>query len=341
MPARILDRHVGGNTTYARALETNLQTLGHSVSRIPAGKNPLTTMLMESVHGLRKGRSDEVLHYVADTGPLIRGVNPSVLTVHGIASRWIDNGRSTAEERIWRTRVQAAIRSTDELITVSHSSANDIASVFNLYGRTITVIPHGIDSGLFHETCHISESVQNKLPTENFVLYVGNIEPRKNLLELIAAFGSPEIIELGIILVIAGKPAWHHSEILREASKANNVIYLGFVSSADRIALMQACQLFVFPSLYEGFGFPVLEALAAGAVVVCSDRGSLEEVSGPALRFESLDRNGLRDGIVLALSDTNRRYSCQREGKLWADRFSWRKSTSEHIGVYQRAIEDH
>jgi glycosyltransferase involved in cell wall biosynthesis len=335
MPSRILDRHVGGNTTYARELERTLTALGHSVGRIPSGRHPILTMATESLAAAKKGEADQVLHYVADTGPLVRTKRPSVVTVHGVASRWIDNGRSRLEERVWRERVQAAISCTNRIVTVSKSSAADIYDIFDVRGKSVDVIPHGIDTTTFSKASY-GEAIPPGIPSE-YVLYVGNIEPRKNLSALVAAFQTPELIATGVPLIIAGRPAWNHEEILRDITVASNVIYLGFVSNAVRIALMQNCSLFVFPSLYEGFGFPVLEALASGAVVACSDRGSLHEVAGPAIRFESLTSEALADGVHAALTDEPLRQKCVREGLSWASGFSWDASATAHVATYEKA----
>lgn len=333
MPSRILDKHVGGNTTYARRLAEGLSIHNIEVDRIRSFASPAFTMLAETAEAIRRHK-DAVLHYVADTGPLVHTRGPSVVTVHGVASRWIDTVRSPRNEAIWRYRVERAIKSTQHVITVSHSSARDIQEVFKTDPERITVIPHGIDVQKFSADVQLSPDVRSVVP-DRFVLYVGNIEPRKNLQSLVAAFSRSEVQALGVPLVIAGRPAWDYSATMAAIESASNVHYLGFISDADRVALMQACDLFVFPSLYEGFGFPVLEALAAGTVVASSRQGSLAEVAGPSLTLEDLDPEGLARGVVEALTDTNKRSACQREGRKWAMRFSWDESVKSHIDVYK------
>lgn len=337
MPARIVDRQVGGNTTYARHIEAGLLEHGVSVGRIRSGNNPQITMLRESQAALQRGLPGDILHYLADTGPLVRTRRPSVVTVHGVASRWIDTARTASQERVWRARVRKAIESTDRVITVSKSSADDIEHVFGIAPDRITTINHGIDVPTFSEPQGVSPELARRLPTQ-FALYVGNIEPRKNLVELVNAFRLRELKSLSVPLVIAGRPAWNASESMRAISDSDDVIYLGYVSDADRVALMQMCSVFVFPSLYEGFGFPVLEALAAGAVVTTSRRGSLAEVAGPSLEMASLDADGIADGITFALTDDEARSTCQSEGPMWAERFSWQESVDKHIAVYKSLV---
>lgn len=334
MPARILDRHVGGNTTYARALAAGLTAEGIEVGRMPARSHPLATMVSENSQAIRRGLKGDILHYVADTGPLVRCSRPSVLTLHGVASRWITTARNSRQESIWRVRVNRAVKSVDRVITVSESSADDISDVFNLDRKNITVIHHGIDVPSFAKRLEIDPMISNLLPGK-YALYVGNIEPRKNLVSLIQAFNSSKLRATGVPLVIAGKPAWNHSETMGLIEASSNVIYLGFVTDEQRIALMQQCALFVFPSLYEGFGFPVLEALAAGAVVASSDRGSLRDVAGPSLVLPDLSPDGLADSIENALGDSRLREDCVQQGRSWAETFSWTRSVASHIGVYK------
>lgn len=125
---------------------------------------------------------------------------------------------------------------------------------------------------------------------------------------------------------------------MAEIEAADNVQHLGFVSDSDRVALMQGARLFAFPSLYEGFGFPVLEAMAAGAPVATSRRGSLTEVAGPAWLLEELDSESLGREIAAALTNSEWLTSVVPEGRAWASRFTWDTSVERHIEVYERVL---
>lgn len=336
-PDRIINRHVGGNTTYARELQAGLSVRGVETGTIPSGPHPLATMFVETLWGLIP-RASSVLHYSADTGPLIRSRVPSLVTVHGVASRWTPVARSPRQEAQWRFRVKKAIECSDEVITVSESSADDISEVFDIQRASIKVIHHGIDSATFATPASLSAATAAKIP-QNFALYLGNIEPRKNILELVRAFQTPEVQSLGLQLVIAGRPAWNFDEAMQAINAASNVTYVGFVSDEDRIALMQKCAIFVFPSHYEGFGFPVLEAMAAGAPVVTSRKGSLSEVAGPAWELESLDAAGIAHSLVRALADEAWQTSVRSAGRAWASQFTWAKSIDSHLESYERLAQ--
>ena len=336
-PERVVERHVGGNTVYARNLMEGLDSRDVATGLLKSGRHPALTMVRETLQGLKQGEFDQVIHFSADTGPLLPTRGPSVVTVHGVASRWISVARNSRQEWIWRTRVQRAIEGTCQLVTVSQSAADDIAEVFNYERNAITVIPHGIATSSFSPPTVPSDEVAALLPPE-FVLYVGNIEPRKNLIELVTAMEELSKRGFGVPLVIAGRPAWNSAASMRKIlSSSAHVIYLGFVSDADRVALMQRASLFVFPSLYEGFGFPVLEAMAAGSPVLATRQGSLAEVAGPAYEINGVDSEAIADGICRVFEGGLRWNPV--DARNWLRRFSWDASVSAHIGVYEKAIQ--
>ncbi|MGC0236669.1 glycosyltransferase family 4 protein [Arthrobacter sp. SD76] len=337
MPARILDRNVGGNTTYARNIARGLYERGVEVNRIPVGKHPVHTAILETLEALRPPTRDRVIHFVADTGPVVATKGPSLVTVHGVASRWISTARTSRQEYVWRKRVAAAIRNTNKVITVSESSADDISAVFNVPRDRITVIHHGIDGTAFNTATALSDELAQKLPNE-FALYLGNVEPRKNLVELVEAINANATSSTAIPLVIAGRQAWNYHESMRVISDSPNVIYLGFVNDEDRRALMQKCRIFVFPSLYEGFGFPILEAMAAGAPVLTTDKGSLAEVCGPANIIKGTDRHSIQHALSSALVDQKWLDRAPAEGRAWAGRFSWDKSVNAHMDAYRELL---
>lgn len=336
MPRRFIDRNVGGNTTYAHNLAAQLRRRGVEVGKFGSASNPVTALISENIAASQRRESGSVIHYVADTGPLLPVRGPSVLTVHGVASRWISTARSPQQEALWRFRVAHAIKHTRELVTVSESSADDIAEIFGVDRPGITVIHHGIDHAMFATPVELSPELRTKIPDE-FVLYVGNLEPRKNLEALAQAFSHPALRSLGLPLVVAGKPAWNYGAIMATLEKSPDVMYVGFVSDKDRAALMQNCALFVFPSLYEGFGFPVLEAMTAGSPVLTSDRGSLREVAGPARIANDLGASGLVLDIAAALDDREWQRSSRVLGRDWVKKFSWERSGEEHIRIYERS----
>lgn len=338
MPTRILDRHVGGNTTYARCLADQLRASGHQVRGFGSTGNPVINSVHETVAGIHSPGID-LIHYVSDTGPLTRTRLPSVVTVHGVASRWIDTGRSPMQEEIWRRRVGRAVASCDRVITVSKVSASDVSAVFGIPLERIDVIYHGITHANRDASAGDEDVRDALLELDDYVLYLGNLEPRKNVKALVRAMDAvrPE----GVTLVVAGKAAWASEPILDAIAASNRVVHLGFVNDAEREHLMRNCRLFVFPSLYEGFGLPVLEAMLSGVPVLCSDRGSLAEVAGPALRLSGLDEKSIAADISRALSEldnTAARDELGAIGRKWAETFTWESSATAHLELYRRMV---
>lgn len=335
MSGRIVRRNVGGNSTYGQALRSGLERRGNEVDLIPYSRSAPMTALMESLYGARPPKSVDIIHYLADTGSLLRTRKPTVVTVHGVASKWFTAARSRGADAVWRTRVRRAISVSDAIVTVSDSSADDIASEFKVDRGSIHVIYHGLDHSQFESPSVPPERLEH-LSSVPFVLYVGNIEPRKNLVALAKAFDCVALSR--IRLVVAGRPAWDYRESIEAFDARANVEYLGFVSAAERAWLMTNCILFAFPSLYEGFGLPVLEALGLGVPVICSNRGSLAEISGPSKVFQDTSVDAIGAGLVDALSDSEWASSIKVNGPEWANQFTWGRSVSAHIRVYKSLV---
>lgn len=335
MPGRILEREVGGNTTYTRQIAERLRRRGHEITSMPYAKSAPMTALLETFVGISSAkRRADILHYTADTGPLLGTRLPTVVTVHGIASRHTRVARTSAQDRLWRTRVQRAIDAADRVITVSQSSANDIVAEFSIEPDRLSVIPHGIDH-IGSTAGEISPRVQDLIDGAPFLLYLGNIEPRKNLDQLVDAVGyDPRSTPL----VVAGRPAWNFESTMEKIAEAPNVTYLGYVSDAERAALLKQCSLFLFPSHYEGFGLPVLEAMSYGAPVLCSNRGSLAEVGGPAFRLESLGSEEIRRRIDEVLADEAALAKARKAGPVWSSRYTWASSALAHEQVYEELL---
>jgi len=332
-PDRFITRHVGGNSTYARKLKEGMEDHYIETGLIPSSFHPFFTLITETAFGLRR-LDNSVLHYTGDTGPILPTRTPSVVTVHGVSRHLSPMSRKPTQERIWRERVKLAIRNCDRIITVSGSSADEISETFGVDRQDITVIHHGVDAHHFAKSVQLSQEFQQIIPGK-YILYLGNIEPKKNLIALIRGYRQSKVQKEGIQLIIAGQPAWDYEETLIEIGVTPGVVYLGFVSDDDRIALMQNCELFILPSLYEGFGFPVLEALAAGAVVTSTRRGALSEIAGPSLEIDGVDSEAISHAIHTGLGDNNARLTVLERGWDWANQFSWPESVRKHLAVYK------
>ena len=174
-----------------------------------------------------------------------------------------------------------------------------------------------------------------------YVLSVGTVQPRKNYVRLIQAFAQLQTCKLANLqLLIAGGKGWLYEDILAEAEKhSDRVRVLGFVEDGDLPALYRGASLFAFPSLYEGFGLPVLEAMACGVPVVCSDVSSLPEVAGDAaLLVNPLDANDLAEAMACALEEADLRQGMIARGLAQAARFSWERAARQLVDTFDALL---
>ena len=344
---RVLRRHVGGNTTYTRELVRGLPKHGVRYdSVVPRTRPPRRAAaayyaLLDGVHLPLRARAlgAQVIHYPADTGPFVPLSSvPIVATIHGLAVRHVRGIRPPVREKVWLERVTLAARAASKIITVSHASARDIQDEFGVSPDSCVVIHNGIDHTRFHPAISTSERsrvrAKHRLP-ERYLLYLGNIEPRKNLIAAISARDSLRGEKVPP-LVIAGRPAWSSDASMAAIRESAACHYIGPLDDEDVAPVMAEAEIFVFPSLYEGFGLPVLESMACGTPVICSARGSLPEVTGDAaLRLESPAPGAIADAILSLIRNPDMTETLRVRGLERAQRFTWDKSVASHAEVFR------
>jgi glycosyltransferase involved in cell wall biosynthesis len=344
---RVLSRNTGGNTTYARNIFSRLNPshFRHVALAPPelltkVARRGTAYALWEGIAlpaGIQVGPHDQLLvHATADTGPLRRTRDvPIVATVHGIASLHIGGVRSRQQEALWRARVGQLVKVADTVITVSQSSARDIESLWPKAADKLTVIHHGVDHSRFH--VNISGASLGRLPIpDRYILYLGNLDPRKNIRGLMQAIRLLRREGVDIPLVVAGAPAWRDSEVVEELRATEGVLYIGSVADDLVAPLISAAEAFLFPSLYEGFGLPVLEAMACGTPVVTSARGSLPEVTGDAALICEPDPASIARAVHEVLTDHAVAADLRHSGPKQAAKFRWDVAVSRHEETYKR-----
>ncbi len=248
-------------------------------------------------------------------------------------------------KRIWQKflmRTKKEAQKADKIIVVSNSTKNDLVNLYQIKEEKIKVIYSGIGDEFkpINDQKEKLNYVREKynLPN-NFILYFGTIEPRKNLVNLIKAF---EVLreKHSIRLVIAGTKGWLFKDVfktVRESKYRNDIAFTGFVDQEDKPALYNLASLFVYPSFFEGFGFPPLEAMASGIPTIVSNSSSLPEiVSQGALMINPKNMDELAWAMSLALTDHDLRNNLIKKGLEQARMFSWHKCAQETLEVLKR-----
>lgn len=235
--------------------------------------------------------------------------------------------------------IDYSINRSDLLITVSQFSKREMVELLHVPEKQIEVVPNAasLSNGMAS-----TESIRKKfcLGESPYLLYVGTIEPRKNLIRLIQAFDLlKKELPLTHKLVLAGGLGWNTEEILKTAKQAKaskDIHFTGYITSAEKNSFYHNAELFVFPSIYEGFGIPVLEAMTLGVPVVCSSAASLPEVAGNCAEFvDPFDILSIAQGINTILNNSERRGALIREGFLQAKRFTWISSAEKLKNIYR------
>jgi glycosyltransferase involved in cell wall biosynthesis len=288
----------------------------------------------------------EVLHVPSYRRLLWRRPCALVATIHDLAPFRVAKKYDWKRMLYGRLVVQRLARRQDEIITVSECTAADLISNTGLTRQRITVIHNGVDHDRFFprpaEKAKAEVALRHGLRAP-FFLYVARLEhPAKNHVRLIAAFDQFRVeTQLRWHLVLGGSD-WHGAEAIHEAIRnspfAADIHSLGFVPDQDLPALYQAAELFVYPSLYEGFGIPPLEAMACGCPVICSDRGALREVVGHAAAIIDPENVlDLTEQMVRLAGDGEVRECWRVAGLARAKRYHWSKTAAETLEIYSRA----
>ena len=270
---------------------------------------------------------------------------PTVVTVHDLSHHIYPQFHPAARVEYMQRMLPDSLHRASHVITVSESARQDLITHFGHAPDSVTAIPLGAHPAFRpHSASELAPVLaQWGLQAQGYSLYVGTIEPRKNLDRLLDAYAAlPEALRLRYPLVMAGSPGWRsdhtHARMARAAS-AGWLHYLRYVPQADLPTLYAGARLFVYPSLYEGFGLPVLEAMASGVSVVTSNVSSLPEVAGDvALSVHPEDTESLCSYIAQGLQDSSWRARATTAGVERAALFTWKKCLRQTVDVYGKAF---
>jgi len=274
---------------------------------------------------------------------------PTVGTVHDFSSLHVANKYDPARKFYITQVLPFLVRKLTRVVTLSESSKRDIVEFAQVSEDRVHVTPLAADTAIFYPVDKEAafERIQNKYGLRTpFILYISRLEhPGKNHVSLIEAFARLKKQEkIPHQLVLTGSDwigAEHVHRAAEESGVARDICFTGFVAGSDLPAFYNACDLFVFPSLYEGFGLPVLEAMACGVPVACSNVSSLPEVAGEAaLLFDPADPESIQRQLERLIGDPILREDCIRRGLERCKQYSWKDTAMRTWEVLQLAAEE-
>ena len=313
-------------------------------------RNPVANILWHQIilPGLCRKQGYDVLFLpAANRRAPIHTSCPTVGTVHDFSSIHVE-GKYDAARMYYITRILPfLIRRLDHVITISESSKYDILEYAHVPEDRITVIPLAANTDLYtpRDKIQAKATIGPKYGiSQPFILYISRIEhPGKNHARLIHAFENMKRDEdIPHQLVLAGSD-WNRADevhlIAEQAVCKDDIIFTGFVDNNDIPILYNAADVFVFPSLYEGFGLPVLEAMSSGTPVACSNLSSIPEVAGDAgVLFDPYEIDSIKEALILLISDEVIRQDYARRGLDRSHLFNWRTTAEKTLQVIKNVV---
>jgi glycosyltransferase involved in cell wall biosynthesis len=360
--AHAIGRHLTGNEVYVRSLLRGFAEVDrHSqfvayisepgaeqwiperfeIRRVAA--NPYYRLGWDLARLTRADRPD--LIHVQYTAPLLGRV-PLVVTVHDVSFLEHPEYFTMARRSQLRYTVASTVKRAAKVVTVSEFSRDAILRAYDIAPDKVRVVPNAANPafrviGREKAQSAVRERLGINAP---FIFTVGDLQPRKNQIGLIEAFARllHQQPQLPQHLILTGKETWFTpkvKEAARTSGFADRIHFTGWVSDAELLELYNACDCFVFPSFYEGFGLPILEAMACGRAVACSNTSAMPEVAdGAGLLFDPNDTGEITRAMSDILLDSELRARMERLGVQRAATFSWQSSARATLDVYSEVV---
>lgn len=284
--------------------------------------------------------SCDAIHFTSFTKPYVTGCR-SLVTVYDLIPLKYPGDWTAVHRTIYRIALWQAVKTAQQVVTVSESSRRDLVRLLSVPEKKISVIPPGVDSHFRRLTRKQSgPSIERYGLHTRYALYLGSDKHHKNLKGLLQAW--EKVRTTDVILVCAG--FWNHpskevKNMLQRAEQDGRVFYLGPIEESALPSLYSAAEAFIFPSLYEGFGLPILEAMACETPVICSRIPSLSEISGnAALQVNPSDSGTLAERIDELLNDRNLQQDLRERGLHRARKFTWNEAAAKAVKAYESVV---
>lgn len=305
-------------------------------------ESPLRRILWEQVAQPSQLRAFDLYHALAFVSPLALPV-PSVVTVYDLSFIHYPQVLPASRRLYLRLFTALSCRRARRVIAISHSTARDLNISFGISDAGIDVAAPGYDSARYRPLSleQVAAFRQQKGLPPRFWLFVGTLEPRKNLPTLLKAYAALPRSER-LPLVLGGGKGWDYGEIFTTIERydlAGDVTLPGFIPVEDLPLWYNSAEVFIYPSVFEGFGLPVLEAMACGTPVIVSDTSSLPEVAGAAgMRLPPRDVDTWTHGLRRALVDSDWRETARQQGFREAARYTWDDTAQQTLASYRKAL---
>ena len=293
-----------------------------------------------SVYNLfnRTPQNIDIIHYPTVSNPYFgNSKSKIVVTIHDITPLLMPEFHNWKRNVFFRLFLRSWLTKSTKIIVDSHNTKSDLLQRFNIPSSKINVVHLGVGSNFKPIKNH--QVIQKYHLPEHYILFVGTIEPRKNISRLITAYTQLNPQEK---LVIVGRRGWKNEKIIAAIKNNPNIQIVNDVEEQDLPAVYSHARLFVYPSLYEGFGLPVLEAMACGCPVITSNISSLPEVAGNAtILVNPYNIIEITTSMNRVLKDKKLQEHLKRQGLKQAKKFSWKKCAKETFKIYQETYNEH
>ena len=286
----------------------------------------------------------DLLHSLHYTRPYFLP-SRSVVTFHDMTFFLFPELHTRSKRLFFPGAIRISAKRADGIIAVSESTRRDAIQILNIPPEKIYSIPSGIGAE-FHPILdqEILQECQSKynLPSD-FILFVGLIEPRKNLPMLLRSYSQLKKFHLDLPLVLVGRKGWQFeivAELIKELGIENKVLLTGYIPDQDLPLIYNLARLFVYPSSYEGFGFPPLEAMACGTPIITTAVSAMLETIGSAgVLIPPQDEDALTKALIMLLSDQEYQEFLSNLGKQRVEEFTWERSARETVHIYEQVTK--
>lgn len=273
----------------------------------------------------------KIIHCPTPTGPFwIKPKNKKlVVTVHDITPLIFSKHHNFKRKIYYQVIVKKLLHQANKIISISETTKKDLIKFYKIPESKIKVIYHGVSIK------HTSKPIPKKYKIDSeYILYVGTVEPRKNLIRLIEAYNKIKPKEK---LVIVGASGWKNKDIYKKQNK--NIIFTGYIPDEDLNKFYSNAKIFIYPSLYEGFGLPILEAMACKTPVITSNTSSMPEVGGDAVIYVNpTNTNDIANKLKELLNNKPLQKQLSEKGYKRSKQFTWDKTAKETIEIYRKLL---